>query len=101
MARPGRHNSSPLRALDETELPRRDSAIVVGVTAAIVGLLVLWMTQAGAVSRAPGTGAGAASAGAGDSSEIQDDVAEDSAAPTTIELRGQPLRGLRENVAGE
>ena len=96
MARPGRQHSSPLRALDETELPRRDSAIVVGVTAAIVGLLVLWMTQAGAVSQAPRS----ASAGA-DTSEIQDEVAEDSAAPTTIELRGQPLRGLRENLAGE
>jgi hypothetical protein len=35
------------------ELPRRDSAIVVGVTAAIVGLIVLWMTQAGAMVRTP------------------------------------------------
>jgi len=37
--------------LGETDLPRRDSAIVVGVTAAIVGLLVLWMTQAGTAFR--------------------------------------------------
>lgn len=38
-------------ALKDTELPRRDSAIVVGVTAAIVGLIVLWMTQTGATYR--------------------------------------------------
>jgi len=56
--------NSPLRALDETELPRRDSAIVVGVTAAIVGLLVLWMTQSG--------------------SSMRETPAEDPAAPTTI-----------------
>ncbi len=39
------------RAYDQADLPRRDSAIIVGVTAAIVGLIVLWMTQAGAMVR--------------------------------------------------
>lgn len=92
MARQGRHSSSPLRALDETELPRRDSAIVVGVTAAIVGLLVLWMTQAGAVSRPDAVS---------ETIEIRDNAAEESAAPTTMEPRGEPSRGHRENVAGE
>lgn len=93
MGRLRTNNGSRLKALDETELPRRDSAIVVGVTAAIVGLLVLWMTQAGATSQ---------SAAASDAGEIRENVAEESAAPITIDTRGtKPNGGLRENLAGE
>lgn len=74
----------------EHELPRRDSAIVVGVTAAIVGLIVLWMTQAGAM--------------------VRTSAAEDSAVPEPIDRsdRGEPYVGgtghgptLMTDVAGD
>jgi hypothetical protein len=64
------------KALTQTTLPRRDSAIVVTVTAAIVGLIVLWMSQA--------TGVGATT-----SSPASDSMAEDSAVPTTFVVAGE------------
>lgn len=47
-----KHHRPDTKTHEAVALPRRDSAIVVGVTAAIVGLIVLWMAQA-ASSRTP------------------------------------------------
>lgn len=61
------------KALTQTTLPRRDSAIVVTVTATLVALIVLWMSQAGgAPSSAP-----------------SETLAEDPAVPTNYIVAGE------------
>ncbi len=61
-------------ALTGTEIPRRDSAIIIAVTAMIVALIVLWISQA---------------AGAPQRAEPDAPPPEEATYPTTFSLAGE------------